>query len=91
MAVAQGSSATSAAITAQQVADMVAFESERARLVSHINVEMSQVISNINILNRHLETIITIGQEFDHLSNLWSHFNSKEPIGDDNDDVQNQQ
>ncbi|KAG0026124.1 hypothetical protein BGZ82_009624 [Podila clonocystis] len=91
MTVAQGSTSTSAAITAQQAVDMATFEGERARLVSHINIEMSQAISNINILNRHLETIITIGQEFDHLSSLWSHFNSKEPIGDDNDEVQDQQ
>ncbi|KFH69882.1 hypothetical protein MVEG_04686 [Podila verticillata NRRL 6337] len=90
MAVAQGSTSTSAAITAQQAADMVTFEGERARLVSHINIELSQVISNVNILNRHLETIITIGQEFGHLSSLWSHFNSKEPIEDDNDSVPDQ-
>lgn len=38
MTVAQGSTTTSAAITAQQAADMVTFEGERARLVSHINI-----------------------------------------------------
>lgn len=37
---------------------------------------MGQVLSNVNILNRNLETIITIGQEFEQLSQLWKHFHA---------------
>lgn len=34
------------------------------------------MLSNVNILNRNLETIITIGQEFEQLSQLWKHFHA---------------
>ncbi|KAF9423308.1 hypothetical protein BGZ94_008348 [Podila epigama] len=56
-----------------QVAEAQSFEAERSRLVNEIAIEMNQAITNINILKRNLETIVTIGQEFDQLSQLWSH------------------
>lgn len=34
------------------------------------------MLSNVNILNRNLETIVTIGQEFEQLSQLWKHFHA---------------
>jgi hypothetical protein len=37
---------------------------------------MSQAITNINTLDRNLETIITIGQEFEQLSHLWKNFHA---------------
>ncbi|KAF9586557.1 hypothetical protein BGW38_002314 [Lunasporangiospora selenospora] len=52
------------------------FESERAKLVSDINSEMGQVITNISILNRNLDSIISIGHEFEQLAQLWKHFHT---------------
>ncbi|KAF9909047.1 hypothetical protein EC991_009108 [Linnemannia zychae] len=52
------------------------FEAERSRLITNIQIEMSQVLSNVTILNRNLETIVTIGQEFGQLSQLWKHFHA---------------
>lgn len=34
------------------------------------------MISNVTILQRNLDTIITIGQEFEQLSQLWKHFHA---------------
>ncbi|KAF9104444.1 hypothetical protein BGX29_001866 [Mortierella sp. GBA35] len=59
-----------------QVTEASAFEAERSRLITNIQNEMGQVLSNVNILNRNLETIITIGQEFEQLSQLWKHFHA---------------
>ncbi|KAG0362571.1 DASH complex subunit Dad1-domain-containing protein [Gamsiella multidivaricata] len=53
-----------------------AFDAERSRLITDIKLEMSQVITNVTILNRNLETIITIGQEFEQLAQLWKHFHA---------------
>ncbi|KAF9173360.1 hypothetical protein BGX21_008637 [Mortierella sp. AD011] len=53
-----------------------AFETERARLVTDIKLEMGQMISNVTILQRNLDTIITIGREFEQLSQLWKHFHA---------------
>ncbi|KAG0342181.1 hypothetical protein BG004_005718 [Podila humilis] len=78
-------------ITPQQATDLVAFDTERTRLVAQINAEMTQVIANFNILNDHLEMVITIGQEFDHLAVLWNHFNGKDIMGEENESVQGDQ
>ncbi|KAF9198071.1 hypothetical protein BGZ49_001219 [Haplosporangium sp. Z 27] len=62
-------------VTGQQH-EVSAFESERARLVTDIKIEMSQMITNVTILQRNLDTIITIGQEFEQLSSLWKNFHT---------------
>ncbi|GJJ68467.1 DASH complex subunit DAD1 [Entomortierella parvispora] len=67
--------------------DTAAFEAERSRLVSDINMEMSQVIANVNNLNRSLETIITIGQEFEQLSQLWKNFHASASQLNEGDDI----
>ncbi|KAG0050721.1 hypothetical protein BGZ83_004505 [Gryganskiella cystojenkinii] len=72
---------------AGSVGDQAAFESERARLVTDINLEMSQVIANVNNLNRNLETIITIGQEFEQLSLLWKNFHASTSQLQEEDDI----
>ncbi|KAF9297034.1 hypothetical protein BGZ88_011256 [Linnemannia elongata] len=61
---------------ATAASEAAAFEAERNRLITNIQIEMGQVLSNVNILNRNLETIITIGQEFEQLSQLWKHFHA---------------
>ncbi|KAF8928806.1 hypothetical protein BGZ47_001423 [Haplosporangium gracile] len=72
MAITQGTNGGQATA----VSEAVAFEAERNRLIINIQIEMGQVLSNVNIFNRNLETIITIGQEFEQLSQLWKHFHA---------------
>ncbi|KAG0062577.1 hypothetical protein BGZ90_003026 [Linnemannia elongata] len=72
MAITQGTNGAQATAASEAAA----FEAERNRLITNIQIEMGQVLSNVNILNRNLETIITIGQEFEQLSQLWKHFHA---------------
>ncbi|KAK3839389.1 MAG: DASH complex subunit Dad1-domain-containing protein [Linnemannia elongata] len=72
MAITQGINGGQATATSEAAA----FEAERNRLITNIQIEMGQVLSNVNILNRNLETIVTIGQEFEQLSQLWKHFHA---------------
>ncbi|GKZ76832.1 hypothetical protein AnigIFM56816_008121 [Aspergillus niger] len=50
------------------------FEQQRAELVREIAVGMEQVLQNINRLNRNLESIISVGNEFGSVEALWSQF-----------------
>ncbi|KAJ5246428.1 hypothetical protein N7468_001411 [Penicillium chermesinum] len=52
------------------------FEQQREELVRDIAViaGMEQVLQNINRLNRNLESIITVGNEFGSVEALWSQF-----------------
>ncbi|OJJ51121.1 hypothetical protein ASPZODRAFT_32253, partial [Penicilliopsis zonata CBS 506.65] len=50
------------------------FEQQREELVREIAVGMEQVLQNINRLNRNLESIIAVGNEFGSVEALWSHF-----------------
>ncbi|KAJ5123190.1 hypothetical protein N7448_009287 [Penicillium atrosanguineum] len=50
------------------------FEQQREELVREIAVGMEQVLQNINRLNRNLESIITVGNEFGSVEALWSQF-----------------
>ncbi|GLB05688.1 hypothetical protein AtubIFM57258_000977 [Aspergillus tubingensis] len=50
------------------------FERQRAELVREIAVGMEQVLQNINRLNRNLESIISVGNEFGSVEALWSQF-----------------
>ncbi|KAG0271935.1 hypothetical protein BGZ95_000189 [Linnemannia exigua] len=74
MAITQGNNNGAQAAAAANEAAV--FEAERSRLITNIQIEMTQVLSNVTILNRNLETIITIGQEFGQLSQLWKHFHA---------------
>ncbi|KAG0248635.1 hypothetical protein BG011_010064 [Mortierella polycephala] len=38
--------------------------------------DVAQLITNVNVLNKNLETIINIGHEFEQLSQLWRHFHT---------------
>ncbi|KAG0319905.1 hypothetical protein BGZ99_004845 [Dissophora globulifera] len=68
MAIMQGSNG--------QTTESASFEAERTRLITDIKLEMGQVIANFTILNRNLETIATVGQEFEQLAQLWKHFHT---------------
>ncbi|PYH49572.1 DASH complex subunit DAD1 [Aspergillus saccharolyticus JOP 1030-1] len=50
------------------------FEQQRAELVREIAVGMEQVLQNMNRLNRNLESIISVGNEFGSVEALWSRF-----------------
>ncbi|BAE63173.1 DASH complex subunit Dad1-domain-containing protein [Aspergillus flavus] len=50
------------------------FEQQREELVREIAVGMEQVLQNINRLNRNLESIVAVGNEFSSVEALWSQF-----------------
>ncbi|OAP57055.1 hypothetical protein AYL99_09168 [Fonsecaea erecta] len=50
------------------------FELRRAGLVGEIGESLEQVLAQINALNRSLEGIIEIGNEFSSVEALWSQF-----------------
>ncbi|TKA70531.1 hypothetical protein B0A55_09218 [Friedmanniomyces simplex] len=58
------------------------FEQQRALLVSDIAASLENVLQNINKLNRSLEGVIAVGNEFGQVEGLWSQFENvmaKEP------------
>ncbi|KAE8139780.1 DASH complex subunit Dad1-domain-containing protein [Aspergillus pseudotamarii] len=50
------------------------FEQQREELVREIAVGMEQVLQNINRLNRNLESVVAVGNEFSSVEALWSQF-----------------
>ncbi|KAJ5587162.1 uncharacterized protein N7459_002927 [Penicillium hispanicum] len=57
-----------------RAASPTVFEQQREELVREIAVGMEQVLQNMNRLNRNLESIITVGNEFGSVEALWSQF-----------------
>ncbi|PQE33175.1 dash complex subunit dad1 protein [Rutstroemia sp. NJR-2017a WRK4] len=58
------------------------FEQQREILLSEIAVSFEHVLANINKLNRSLEGVIAVGNEFSSVEALWSQFENvmgKEP------------
>ncbi|KAM0486165.1 hypothetical protein ACHAPX_000867 [Trichoderma viride] len=50
------------------------FEQQREVLVGDIAESFEQVLSSINKLNRSLEAVIAVGNEFSSVEALWSQF-----------------
>ncbi|KAL5611964.1 hypothetical protein BROUX41_000470 [Berkeleyomyces rouxiae] len=50
------------------------FEQEREALVSDIALSFNNVLTNLNNLNRSLEAVIAVGNEFSSVEALWSQF-----------------
>ncbi|QKX57998.1 uncharacterized protein TRUGW13939_05118 [Talaromyces rugulosus] len=50
------------------------FEFQRSELVREIALSMESALQNINRLNRNLESIIAVGNEFGSVEALWSQF-----------------
>ncbi|KKY29970.1 putative dash complex subunit dad1 [Diaporthe ampelina] len=50
------------------------FEQQREALMGEIAMSFEQVLANINKLNRDLEAVITVGNEFSSVEALWSTF-----------------
>ncbi|KAK0791581.1 Dolichyl-diphosphooligosaccharide-protein glycosyltransferase subunit dad1 [Friedmanniomyces endolithicus] len=58
------------------------FEQQRALLVNDVAASLERVLQNINKLNRSLEGVIAVGNEFGQVEGLWSQFENvmaKEP------------
>ncbi|KAK6225858.1 DASH complex subunit Dad1 [Colletotrichum tabaci] len=58
------------------------FEEQREELLGEIAMSFEHVLANINKLNRSLEAVITVGNEFSSVEALWSQFENvmaKEP------------
>ncbi|KAI5362842.1 Putative DASH complex subunit Dad1 protein [Septoria linicola] len=50
------------------------FEQQRALLIQDVAASMENVLQNINKLNRSLEGVIAVGNEFSQVEGLWSQF-----------------
>ncbi|ROT43456.1 hypothetical protein SODALDRAFT_348180 [Sodiomyces alkalinus F11] len=50
------------------------FEQQREALIGEIAMSFEQVLANINKLNRSLEAVTTVGNEFSSVEALWSQF-----------------
>ncbi|KAH8131387.1 hypothetical protein ACSS6W_001845 [Trichoderma asperelloides] len=50
------------------------FEQQREVLIGDIAQSFEQVLSSINKLNRSLEAVIAVGNEFSSVEALWSQF-----------------
>ncbi|KAK3314700.1 dash complex, subunit dad1 [Apodospora peruviana] len=50
------------------------FEQQREELIGEIAMSFEHVLANINKLNRSLEAVITVGNEFSSVEALWSTF-----------------
>ncbi|OAA35701.1 DASH complex, subunit Dad1 [Metarhizium rileyi] len=50
------------------------FEQQREALIGDIATSFEHVLANINKLNRSLESVIEVGNEFSSVEALWSQF-----------------
>ncbi|KAH6620788.1 DASH complex subunit Dad1-domain-containing protein [Chaetomium sp. MPI-SDFR-AT-0129] len=50
------------------------FEQQREELMGEIAMNFEHVLANINKLNRSLEAVIAVGNEFSSVEALWSQF-----------------
>ncbi|KAJ4169446.1 Dolichyl-diphosphooligosaccharide-protein glycosyltransferase subunit dad1 [Fusarium falciforme] len=71
------------------------FEQQREALIGEIAMSFEHVLANINKLNRSLEAVIAVGNEFSSVEALWSQFENvmdKEGEGEgDGETKQNQE
>jgi len=74
--------------TIAQPAEKSFFEQQREVLLKEIGVSFEHVLANINKLNRSMEGVIAVGNEFSSVEALWSQFENvmaKEPEESDAD------
>ncbi|KAI0424970.1 DASH complex subunit Dad1-domain-containing protein [Xylaria sp. FL1042] len=50
------------------------FEQQREALIGEIAMSFEHVLANINKLNRSLEAVVAVGNEFSSVEALWSQF-----------------
>lgn len=58
----------------ETIRDKTYFEQQREALIGEIAMSFEQVLSNINKLNRSLEAVVAVGNEFSSVEALWSQF-----------------
>ncbi|KFA66147.1 hypothetical protein S40285_03383 [Stachybotrys chlorohalonatus IBT 40285] len=61
-------------MSAMESRDKTYFEQQREALIGEIAMNFEHVLANINKLNRSLEAVITVGNEFSSVEALWSQF-----------------
>ncbi|KAK6602305.1 DASH complex subunit Dad1 [Botrytis cinerea] len=72
------------------------FEQQREILLGEIAISFEHVLSSINKLNRSLEGVIAVGNEFSSVEALWSQFENvmakdPSPEGSPEEDLQKEQ
>ncbi|QUC23808.1 uncharacterized protein UV8b_08049 [Ustilaginoidea virens] len=72
----------------QRTRDKTYFEEQRQALILDIATSFEHVLANINKLNRGLEDVIKVGNEFSAVEALWSQFENV--MGKDDGDAQTQ-
>jgi len=75
----------SSSANAQPAGERSLFEQQREVLLREIGVSFEHVLANINKLNRSLEGVIAVGNEFSSVEALWSQFENvmaKDPAGE---------
>ncbi|KAH0284505.1 DASH complex subunit Dad1 [Aureobasidium namibiae CBS 147.97] len=50
------------------------FEQQRELVLQDVATNLEQVLQNMNTLNRSLESVIAVGNEFGQVEGLWSMF-----------------
>ncbi|KAF2152307.1 hypothetical protein K461DRAFT_293981 [Myriangium duriaei CBS 260.36] len=50
------------------------FEQQREVMINEIATNLEHVLQNLNKLNRSLEGVIAVGNEFSQVEGLWAHF-----------------
>ncbi|KXT12028.1 hypothetical protein AC579_4645 [Pseudocercospora musae] len=66
------------------------FEEQRSLLVQDVAASLDNVLQNLNKLNRSLEGVIAVGNEFGQVEGLWSQFENvmaKEPEKEESKDA----
>ncbi|KAK4165070.1 DASH complex subunit Dad1-domain-containing protein [Cladorrhinum sp. PSN259] len=66
------------------------FEQQREELMSEIAMSFEHVLANINKLNRSLEAVIALGNEFSSVEALWSTFENVMAKDEDEEGQQEQ-
>ncbi|KAI9821925.1 MAG: hypothetical protein M1827_002507 [Pycnora praestabilis] len=67
-------SSTSSTTQPNPMSEKSFFEQQRDVLMGEIAVSLEHVLQNINKLNRSLEGVIAVGNEFGSVEALWSQF-----------------
>ncbi|KAI1260741.1 DASH complex subunit Dad1-domain-containing protein [Xylariaceae sp. FL1019] len=57
-----------------QTREKTYFEMQREALIGEIAMSFEHVLANINKLNRSLEAVVAVGNEFSSVEALWSQF-----------------
>lgn len=60
-------------------------EGEKQRLLAEITQSMSDAITKLETLNRNLDHVVQVGNDFQSISTIWNEFSTKLalPIGEE--------